>query len=85
MWNPYNQYQPMQAYNQRTPPGQGYDIIRVNGRNGAEMFQMPPNSQALLLDETMPIVWLAQTDGAGYKSPSPFPCQERGEIQAFPS
>lgn len=77
MWNPYNQYQPMQAapmqqYPQRAVPGQGYSIIKVNGRNGAEMFQMPPNSQALLLDETMPIVWLAQTDGAGYKSLSPY-------------
>ena len=77
MWNPYNPYQPMQAapmqqYQQRTVPGQGYSIIQVNGRNGAEMFQMPPNSQALLLDETMPIVRLAQTDGAGYKSLSPY-------------
>ena len=27
---------------------------------------MPPNSQTLLLDETQPILWLKQTDGAGY-------------------
>ena len=43
------------------------EIIRVNGENGARAFQLPPNSSALLLDETNPIVWLAQTDGAGYK------------------
>lgn len=45
-----------------------YEIVQVNGRNGAEMFQMGPNSKALLLDSTDPIVWLVQTDGAGYKS-----------------
>ena len=43
-----------------------HEIIRVNGRNGAEAFQMAPNSQVLLLDETAPIVWLKTTDGAGY-------------------
>ena len=43
-------------------------IVKVNGRNGAETYQMPPNSSALLLDESAPIVWLAQTDGAGYKT-----------------
>lgn len=42
------------------------EITRVNGRNGAEAFNMPPNSSVLLLDETSPIVWLKQTDGAGY-------------------
>ena len=41
-------------------------IIKVNGRNGAEAYQMPPNSQVLLLDETQPLLWLKQTDGAGY-------------------
>lgn len=50
---------------------QGYsrqEIIHVNGENGARAYQMPPNSNALLLDDTAPLVWLAQTDGAGYKS-----------------
>ena len=27
---------------------------------------MAPNSQVLLLDETQPLIWLKQTDGAGY-------------------
>lgn len=49
-----------------------YDIVKVNGRNGAEAFQMGPNSQVLLLDETAPILWLASTDGAGYKTVSAF-------------
>ena len=41
-------------------------VVRVSGRPGADAFQMPPNSEALLLDETQPIVWLKTTDGAGY-------------------
>ena len=45
---------------------QNMQIIKVNGRGGAEAFRMGANSSALLLDETEPIVWLKQTDGAGY-------------------
>ena len=44
----------------------------MNGRPGAEAYQMPANSSVLLLDETAPIVWLAQTDGAGYKTVMPY-------------
>lgn len=63
MFNPY-------AYNpyQQAQPYQKQELIRVNGRPGAEAYQMPPNSSALLLDESAPLVWLAQTDGAGYKT-----------------
>lgn len=43
-------------------------IIRVNGENGARAFQMMPNSSTLLLDETEARLFLAQTDGAGYKT-----------------
>lgn len=48
------------------------EVIHVNGAGGAEAFQMMPNSQALLLDDTAPLVWLAQTDGAGYKTVTPY-------------
>ena len=48
------------------------EIIHVNGENGAMALQMLPNSQALLLDDTAPLVWLAQTDGAGYKTVTPY-------------
>ena len=47
-------------------------IVHVNGENGARTFQMLPNSDVLLLDDTAPIVWLAQTDGAGYKTITPY-------------
>ena len=42
------------------------EVIRVNGKNGADAYQMAPNSSILLLDETAPIVWLKTTDGASY-------------------
>lgn len=42
------------------------EVIRVNGKNGADAYQMAPNSSVLLLDETAPIIWLKTTDGASY-------------------
>lgn len=49
-----------------------YEVIKVNGRAGAESFRMAPNSSALLLDTTAPIIWFAQTDGAGYLTVTPY-------------
>lgn len=60
-----------------------YEIIKVNGENGAKSLQMAENSSVLLLDETAPIVWLAQTDGAGYKTVTPYkisPVQQEAPI-----
>lgn len=48
--------------------GAKQEVTKVNGRNGAEAYALAPNSSALLLDETAPIVWLVMTDGAGYKT-----------------
>lgn len=84
---PQNNYFPQQPYFPQ--PSSGYqspkktEIIHVNGQNGAQAFQMMPNSQALLLDDTAPIIWLAQTDGAGYKTVTPYtitPYQPEPEI-----
>lgn len=58
-------------YNQYPQYGQ-QNIVKVNGENGARTFQLMPNSSALLLDETQPVVWLVQTDGAGYKTCTPY-------------
>ena len=33
---------------------------------------MAPNSSILLMDENDPIVWLKQTDGAGYATVTPY-------------
>lgn len=59
-------------FQQPQPPAPQMSIIRVNGQNGAEALRMAPNSEALLLDTTDAIVWLAQTDGAGYKTVTPY-------------
>lgn len=48
------------------------EIIKVNGRGGAEAYQMPANSSVLLLDESAPLVWLKTTDGAGYPNLTPY-------------
>ena len=48
------------------------EIVRVTGENGARAYQMFPNSSVLLLDETNPLIWLVQTDGAGYKTVTPY-------------
>ena len=66
------------------------EITRVNGENGAKAYSMGPNSSILLLDETAPIVWLAQTDGAGYKTVTPYsitpyqaaPAQDYSNLEA---
>lgn len=60
----YNQFQFQNPYLQP----QRQEIVHVNGENGARAYQMAPNSNILLLDDTAPIIWLAQTDGAGYKT-----------------
>lgn len=79
--NPYmsNPYMPRNMY----APAPTYEIIRVNGKPGVDAFQMGPNSSVLLLDETANLVWLAQTDGAGYKTATPFvlsPYQEKPPV-----
>lgn len=71
--NPYLNYSAFQ-------PAPKYEIVHVNGRNGAEAFQMSPNSNSLLLDDTASIVWLVQTDGAGYKTLTPFDISPHQEV-----
>lgn len=51
---------------------QKVEVVKVHGEHGANAFQLPPNSSALLLDETAPLVWLVVTDGAGYKTATPY-------------
>lgn len=69
MYNPYpnfnNPYTPQ--FNMQSMPPKN-EVVRVNGRNGAETYQLPPNSSILLLDTSAPIIWLKTTDGAGYPS-----------------
>ena len=49
-----------------------YEIVKVNGEAGARAFQMAPNSSLFLADTTNPnLIWLVQTDGAGYLTATP--------------
>ena len=64
--NPYNFVPQLQMQSPH------YEVNKVHGENGVDMFQMAPNSSILLLDETAPIVWFVQTDSAGYKTKTPY-------------
>ena len=55
-------------------------IVQVNGRQGADTYQIGPDSQALLWDTHDPIVWLIQTDGAGYKTVTAYDIVEHKEV-----
>ena len=63
------QAQPFQSWSQNL---QRQEIIKVNGENGARAYQMAPQSSAILMDESHPLIWVVQTDGAGYKTVTPF-------------
>lgn len=61
------------CYNQQTQQqAPRYEVIHVNGQNGAQALQMAPNSNAIVMDDTAPMIWLCQTDGAGYKTVQAF-------------
>lgn len=71
-YSPYN-YAPVSPQNAAgAVQGVGGQIIRVNGRNGADALKLAPNSSVLLMDENDPIVWLKVTDGAGYATVTPY-------------
>ena len=71
--NPFQNTAPQQPVQQ---------VIRVNGENGARAFQIGANSSTLLLDESGLIVWLVTTDGAGYKTVSPYDITPHKEAPA---
>ena len=65
--NPY-----LNPYMMQTPVVQPSSVIKVNGENGARSYQIGANSSALLLDESGLMVWLVTSDGAGYKTVTPY-------------
>lgn len=66
----YGGYMPQNQF--YVPPAQRYEVIKVSGRNGAEAFQMAPNSSVILLDTNDALIWLKTTDGAGYPTLTPY-------------
>ena len=63
-----NYMQPLQI--QAPTPAQ--HVERVHGEAGVDQYQMAPNSDVILLDETAPMIWFVQTDAAGYKTKHPY-------------
>ena len=47
-------------------------VERVHGEPGVDQYQMAPNSDVLLLDDTAAMIWFVQTDAAGYKVKYPY-------------
>lgn len=58
--NPYADR--LAAMQQNQAIQQRCDVVTVNGENGAQAYPLAPNSSALLLDESQPLVWLVKTD-----------------------
>ena len=48
------------------------EVLKVNGQNGALSIRMGSNCSALALDINDPILWVVVSDGAGYKTATPF-------------
>nr|DAH45762.1 MAG TPA: hypothetical protein [Caudoviricetes sp.] len=65
-------FAPQMMWGQQRPQLPQQQVTRVSGQNGAQAYALPPNSSALLLDDTAPIVWLKTTDGAGYPTLTPY-------------
>lgn len=77
--NPYaNVLQPFQQPGMVAPQ----QVVRVNGEPGARAYQIGANSSALLLDESGKMVWLVTSDGAGYKTVSPYDISPHQEAPA---
>lgn len=72
MYNNYGNWNNPMFNMQRPQVGPHYEVIKVHGEAGARNVAMGPNSEVLLLDETAPIIWYAQTDGTGYLQITPF-------------
>ena len=56
-------------------------ITKVNGRAGADAYYLPPNSDDILLDLNESIAWVVQTDGAGYKTVTPYDISLHKEVK----
>ena len=55
---------------------------KVNGREGALNFSLPPNSDCIALDLTdKSIIWVIQTDAGGYRTVTPFDTNPHKEVK----
>lgn len=78
---PQNQYYNPQMNNQQIfPQEQSQNLIRVNGIDGAKAYQMNANSTVALFDSNEDIMYIKNTDGAGFPSIRMFKFEEVNEI-----
>lgn len=78
---PQNQFYPQSMNNQQIiPQEQPQNLIRVNGIDGAKAYQMPANSTVSLFDSNEDIMYIKNTDGAGFPSIRMFRFEEIKEI-----
>lgn len=73
-FNPYNAFSDNSPYNP-VSAGLGYgqpakqeSITEVYGVQGAQAYQMAPNSSTIMLDANNPVAYIKRTDGAGSAS-----------------
>ena len=64
--------QMMQQQSYYQMPAPRYELNQVKGEAGANNFRMAPNSRAILVDETAPMIWFARTDSGGYLTVEPY-------------
>ena len=80
---PPRQYQP-QPMQQPMEPMMGMQaqgLIKVNGRAGADAYQMAaPNSMVALFDANDDVFYIKSTDGAGYPSIKAYRFTDAGEV-----
>lgn len=57
-------------------------VTKVNGKAGADSFNLPPNSDDILLDMNEPVIYFVQTDGAGYKTVTTYDISPHKEVNA---
>ena len=80
-YQPYNFYQ-QQPQQPMLPPQQ---VLQANGRTSISSLKMSPNSSALIMDTTAPIVWLCTSDSLGNVTPTAYdisPHKDVAESQA---
>jgi hypothetical protein len=61
---------------QSTPSLPAQQILKVNGEESVRQVRMAPNSSALAMDTTAPIVWLLVSDGVGSVTSTPYDISE---------
>lgn len=77
MYQPQPMAQPAETMAPMAAPG----LIKVNGRPGAEAYQLQaPNSMVALFDANEDLFYIKSTDGAGYPSIKTYRFTDAGEV-----